>query len=156
MFSAAMTASRKVQLNIVLGTSDNINMAGVNYYKNLIKELKDNNIEPLVTIYHWDLPQPLQEKGGWTDEFIVEAFADYAKVCFESLGDNVKYWLTLNEPKQTCLQGYGDGSMPPLIKQSGVLDYQCTHNVLKAHARAYHIYDSEFRSKQNGSKSVSS
>ncbi|KAJ8924301.1 hypothetical protein NQ315_007094 [Exocentrus adspersus] len=136
------------------GTSDNVNLAGVDYYKNLIKELRANDIEPLVTIYHWDLPQVLQEQGGWPDDFIVDAFADYARVCFELLGDSVKYWLTFNEPKQTCLQGYGDGSMAPMIQESGVLDYKCTHNVLKAHAKAWHIYDDEFRAKQNGKVSI--
>lgn len=150
-----MISSHQIQLNIIPGTADNINVAGITYYKNLIQELKDNNIEPLITLYHWDLPQPLQELGGWVEEFIVEAFADYAKVCFELLGDSVKYWLTFNEAKQTCLLGYGDAVMPPMINQSGILDYKCTHNVLKAHARAYHIYDSEFRPKQKGIGSIS-
>lgn len=150
-----MISSHQIQLNIIPGTADNINVAGITYYKNLIQELKDNNIEPLITLYHWDLPQPLQELGGWVEEFIVEAFADYAKVCFELLGDNVKYWLTFNEAKQTCLLGYGDAVLPPMINQSGILDYKCTHNVLKAHARAYHIYDSEFRPKQKGIGSIS-
>ncbi|XP_018573206.1 myrosinase 1 [Anoplophora glabripennis] len=136
------------------GTPDKLNVAGVNYYKNLIQELKNNDIIPLVTIYHWDLPQVLQEQGGWTDDFIVEAFADYARVCFELFGDDVKYWLTFNEPKQTCLQGYGDGSMAPAIKESGVMDYKCTHNVIRSHAKAWHIYDQEFRSTQNGRISI--
>ncbi|XP_018573472.1 myrosinase 1, partial [Anoplophora glabripennis] len=136
------------------GTSDKVNLAGVNYYKNLIKELKSNNIEPVVSIFHWDLPQVFQEQGGWPDDFIVEAFADYAKVCFELFGDDVKYWVTFNEPISICSLGYGDGYMAPVIKESGVLDYKCAHNVIRAHARAYHIYDDEFRSKQNGKVSA--
>ncbi|KAJ8924348.1 hypothetical protein NQ315_007144 [Exocentrus adspersus] len=136
------------------GTADDINIAGVTYYKNLIKELKDNDIEPLVTLYHWDLPQALQDKGGWTADFIVDAFADYARICFESFGNDVKYWLTFNEAKQTCLYGYGYGSLPPMISSSGVGDYQCTHNVLKAHAKAWHIYDEEFRPTQQGKVSI--
>lgn len=120
------------------------------YYKNLIKELKDNNIEPLVTLYHWDLPQVLQEQGGWTDEFIIDAFADYARLCFELFGDDVKYWLTFNEPKQICLYGYGYGWIAPRVQNRGIGEYICTHNLVKAHAKAWHIYDQEFRAKQNG------
>ncbi|XP_023312869.1 myrosinase 1 [Anoplophora glabripennis] len=136
------------------GTADKINLAGVTYYKNLIKELKSNNIEPLITLYHWDLPQVLQEQGGWTDEFIIDAFADYAKVCFELFGEDVKYWLTFNEPKQTCLYGYDYGSIAPKIYSPGVGGYKCTHNLLRAHAKAWHIYDQEFRAQQNGKVSI--
>lgn len=125
-------------------------MAGVTYYRNLLKELIDNGIEPMVTIYHWDLPQIFQEQGGWPNEFIVEKFADYARVCFELFGNDVKYWLTFNEPKQTCLGGYADGSKAPALQNPGTAEYQCTHNVLKSHAKAWHIYDTEFRATQNG------
>ncbi|XP_018573214.1 myrosinase 1 [Anoplophora glabripennis] len=136
------------------GTADVVNLAGVTYYRNLIKELKDNNIEPLVTLYHWDLPQVFQDQGGWPDEFIVDKFADYARVCFELFGSDVKYWLTFNEPKQTCLGGYADGSKAPALQNPGVAEYKCTHNVLKSHAKAWHIYDQEFRATQNGKVSI--
>ncbi|KAJ8924346.1 hypothetical protein NQ315_007142 [Exocentrus adspersus] len=136
------------------GDADKVNLAGVDYYKNLIKELKDNGITPLVTIYHWDLPQVFQEQGGWPDEFIVDKFADYARVCFEMLGDEVQYWLTFNEPKQTCLGGYADGSKAPALHNPGTAEYLCTHNVLKAHAKAWHIYDDEFRATQKGKVSI--
>lgn len=136
------------------GTADMVNLAGVTYYRNLIKELRDNDIEPLVTLYHWDLPQVFQDQGGWPDEFIVDKFGDYARVCFEMFGSDVKYWLTFNEPKQTCLGGYAEGSKAPALQNPGIAEYQCTHNVLKSHAKAWHIYDQEFRATQNGKLST--
>ncbi|KAJ8936598.1 hypothetical protein NQ314_012213 [Rhamnusium bicolor] len=133
-----------------MSTTNKINEAGVTYYKNLLKELKDNEIIPMVTLYHWDLPQPLQDAGGWPDEFIINRFVDYARVCFQLFGDDVKYWATFNEAKQTCLQGYSYGSFAPGIQHPGVDDYLCAHNVIRAHARVWHIYDQEFRPTQNG------
>ncbi|XP_018571131.1 myrosinase 1 [Anoplophora glabripennis] len=136
------------------GFANKVNTAGVTYYKNLIKELKDNDIEPFVTIFHWDTPQPIHDAGGWTSEFVVDWFADYARVVFELFGEDVKYWLTFNEPKQTCHEGYGSAKKAPAISSPGVGEYLCTHNLLKAHARAWHIYDEEFRSTQNGKISI--
>ncbi|XP_018573476.1 myrosinase 1-like [Anoplophora glabripennis] len=136
------------------GFVNKVNLPGVTYYQNLIKELKDNGIEPLITIYHWDLPQPLQDIGGWPSEFIVEAFAEYARLCFELFGDNVKYWLTFNEPYQICIGGYGLGYNAPGIKLTGLGDYMCAHHILQAHAKAWHIYDQEFRATQQGQVSI--
>ncbi|XP_018567960.1 myrosinase 1-like [Anoplophora glabripennis] len=136
------------------GSIGSVNEAGLNYYKNLIKELKDNGIEPFVTLYHWDLPEILQKQGGWIDMFIIDTFLDYARLCFETFGDDVKYWLTFSEPKQTCLSGYGYGTMAPSVSKTGELDYKCTHNLLKAHAKVWHLYDEEFRSTQNGKISI--
>ncbi|RZC33947.1 Glyco hydro 1 domain containing protein [Asbolus verrucosus] len=131
-----------------------INQAGVDYYRNLTKELLDNNIEPMVTIFHWDLPEPLQDIGGWPNPELEDHYAYYARVVFEELGDLVKIWLTFNEPKQTCLEGYGTGNLAPGITASGVADYKCAHTLLKAHAKAYHIYDKEFREAQQGTVSL--
>nr|WPM03639.1 glycoside hydrolase family 1 [Phyllotreta armoraciae] len=133
-----------------LGYDNEKNQLGIDYYKNFIGELKRNGIEPLVTIYHWDLPQPLQDIGGWTNDLIVNRFADYARVCFEEFGDEVKYWLTFNEPKQTCQGGYGGGGKAPLIIAPGIGEYLCTHNVLKSHAKVWHLYDKVFRKTQKG------
>ncbi|CAH0561316.1 unnamed protein product [Brassicogethes aeneus] len=132
------------------GFTNKVNQPGIQYYKNLIKELLDNGIEPMATLYHWDLPQPLQDIGGWPNELLADHFANYARVCFKAFGDSVKTWLTFNEAKQTCQQGYGSATMAPLIKSPGVADYLCTYTVLKAHAKAWHIYDDEFRGKQRG------
>lgn len=119
------------------------------YYRNLIKELRDNNIEPLVTIYHWDTPQPIQDVGGWPNPYSAEWFTDYARVCFELFGDIVKYWITINEPRQICHMGYGDGTLAPAIK-SAEAEYLCSHNVILAHASAYRLYNDTYRKKFNG------
>lgn len=133
------------------GYANTINVAGVRYYQNLIKELKDNNIEPMVTLYHWDLPQVLQEKlGGWLNASVADLFADYAKVCFNLFGNDVKWWVTINEPKQVCNWGYGSGFGPPGVVSNGVGEYVCAKNTLLAHAKAFRIYDQQFRKKQGG------
>ncbi|XP_044265974.1 myrosinase 1-like [Tribolium madens] len=137
------------------GHIEKINQVGVDYYKNLIKALKENGIEPYVTLYHWDLPQPLQEKGGWPNtDLMVDLFADYARLAFTLFGDQVKYWMTFNEAKQTCQLGYGYGVFAPGIQSNGIDSYKCAHTVIKSHAKAYHIYDEEFRKTQNGRVSM--
>ncbi|CAG9860118.1 unnamed protein product [Phyllotreta striolata] len=132
------------------GYLNEINQLGINYYKNLISELKANNIEPLVTIFHWDLPQPLQDIGGFPNDRIIRRYVEYARVVFDNFGDDVKYWITFNEPKQTCRGGYAALGDAPFINSSGIGEYLCTHNLLKAHAETYHMYNKEFRDKQNG------
>lgn len=66
-----------------------------------------------MTIYHWDLPQALQDVGGWENETIVQRFKEYADVLFQRLGDKVKFWITLNEPFVVAQQGYGSGTFAP-------------------------------------------
>ncbi|KAJ8715639.1 hypothetical protein PYW07_010121 [Mythimna separata] len=136
----------------ILPTSfpDLISEPGSQYYSDLIDELLKYNIEPVVTLYHWDLPQKLQDMGGWTNPHIVDWFADYARVAFNLYGDRVKYWITINEPREVCYQGYGANTKAPALNIKGVADYMCAKNLLMAHAKAYHIYDQEFRSKNNG------
>ncbi|XP_072400061.1 myrosinase 1-like [Diabrotica undecimpunctata] len=133
-----------------------INDAGVAYYKNLIKELKANNIEPFVTLYHWDLPDTLQQpgKGGFLNISVVQWFEEYARVCFSLFGDDVKYWATFNEPIAVCNGGYASGLVPPLIRSEGIKEYVCVYHLLLAHARAWHVYDEEFRQKQRGKISI--
>ena len=76
-----------------------INKAGVEFYNRLIDELLSSGIEPVVTLYHWDLPQWVQEKGGWANNVIVDLFAEYTKVAVDAFSDRVRYWLTFNEPQ---------------------------------------------------------
>ena len=68
---------------------------------------------PQVTIYHWDLPQALQDIGGWENDTIVQLFKEYADVLFQRLGDKVKFWITLNEPSVFSIHGYGSGVHAP-------------------------------------------
>lgn len=132
------------------GFTNSINEKGIQYYNNLIDLLIENDIEPLITLYHWDLPQPIQDVGGWVNPQVVKYFGDYARVAFESFGDRVKYWTTFNEPNSICRKGYGDGSFAPAIDSSGLAEYQCGFNLLNAHASAYHVFNNDFRSKLNG------
>lgn len=101
-------------------------------------------------MYHFDLPQVLQDEGGWLNDSMVDWFGDYARGCFSLFGDSVKYWMTLNEVYSICYVGYGTPYGAPGINASGTGEYICAHNALKAHARAWHIYDQEFRATQNG------
>lgn len=87
------------------GLVNSTNEKGVEYYKKLISALKANNIEPLVTMYHWDLPTYLEDLGGFINPEIQEWFVDYARFLFETFGDDVKEWITFNEPKQACEHG---------------------------------------------------
>jgi len=92
-----------------------VNEAGLRFYSKLVDALLAAGIEPMVTLYHWDLPQPLQDKGGWTRRTTAEAFAKYAAVVAERLGDRVKLWATLNEPQVVSHCGYLYGVHAPGI-----------------------------------------
>jgi len=127
------------------------NEAGIQYYKNLISELKSVNIIPAITLYHWDLPQALQEQGGWLNSSVADWFEEYARVVFQEFGDDVKMFITLNEPKETSLQGHGSGTMAPGFTNGiGDLVYIAAHNQIRAHARAYRLYQAEFAAEQGG------
>ena len=127
------------------------NQEGIDYYNNLIDELLANNVIPAVTLYHWDLPQDLHVKhGGWLNPDVAYWFEEYARVCFEEFGDRVKLWITLNEPKETSVQGYGTGTSAPGKHGIGTLTYIAAHNQIRAHARAYRAYQQDFAAEQGG------
>uniref|UniRef100_A0A8C3TT72 Lactase n=1 Tax=Catharus ustulatus TaxID=91951 RepID=A0A8C3TT72_CATUS len=123
------------------GTTRYINEKGLNYYERLIDALLAANI---VTLYHWDLPQALQNVGGWRNDTIVQRFKEYAEVLFQRLGDKVKFWITLNEPYNTAYLGHGTGRFP----------YEVGHNLIKAHAEAWHLYNETYRARQGGLISI--
>lgn len=136
------------------GLTNKINALGLQYYSNLIDELLKYNITPMVTIYHWDLPQKLQDIGGWTNSHIVDYYTDYAKVLFDNFSGRVKYWVTFNEPMQTCLEGYGGTYRAPALNRHGVAEYLCAHNLLKAHASVYHLFNENYRHVNKGTNEL--
>ncbi|KAK2997898.1 hypothetical protein RJ639_025919, partial [Escallonia herrerae] len=94
--------------------SGGLNPEGIKYYNDLINELLANGIEPFVTLFHWDLPQALQDEyGGFLSPQIIADFCDYAELCFWEFGDRVKHWITLNEPWSYCVGGYVTGILAP-------------------------------------------
>uniref|UniRef100_A0A2H1WZM4 SFRICE_030583 n=1 Tax=Spodoptera frugiperda TaxID=7108 RepID=A0A2H1WZM4_SPOFR len=135
------------------GLVDEISDDGKNYYNNLIDGLLEKGIEPVVSIYHWEMPQLLQDLGGWANPKIADWFADYARVVFTLFGDRVKIWLTINEPIVECDYYYGQGILAPQLDYY-VGPYMCNKNLLLSHARAYRVYDEEFRHKYHGKVSI--
>lgn len=132
------------------GADEKVNEYGLQYYNEMIDYLIKNDIKPWVTMYHWDLPQELQALGGWPNPDLVEYFANYSRILFESFGDRVKTWITFSDPVAICRGGYGIAKYAPGIDSSGVEDYNCAYTILKAHAAAYHLYTKEFKPKQKG------
>lgn len=108
---------------------------GFAFYNDLINELIKAGIEPMVTLYHWDLPQTLEDKGGWANRTIVDAFAKYAKACAEEFGDRINTWITLNEPWCVSWLGYSNGVHAP-GKKDFKLAIAASHHTALAHAAA--------------------
>ena len=116
-----------------------INPDGIAFYNRLIDELLKYQIVPFATLYHWDLPQALQDMGGWENRDIADAFAAYARTCFEQFGDRVKYWITFNEAINFIMLGYRDGIHPPGVKDERKA-VEVSHIVNVAHAKAIAEY----------------
>ncbi|XP_021804234.1 cyanogenic beta-glucosidase-like, partial [Prunus avium] len=143
--------------------SGGVNMDGINHYNNFINELIRNGLTPFVTIFHWDLPQALEDEyGGFLSPKIVDHFRAYAKLCFENFGDRVKHWITLNEPYTFSIHGYAYGSHAPgrcsawqklncTGGDSATEPYLVTHHQLLAHAAAVKLYKDKYQASQNGS-----
>ena len=112
-----------------------VNQAGVDYYRRLAEGLRERGITPVVTLYHWDLPQPLQDKGGWAARDIAEIFADFAAIAGRSLGDLADRWITINEPLIVANLGYRDGIHAPGITNPAQAA-AATHHLLLAHGLA--------------------
>jgi beta-glucosidase len=112
-----------------------INQDGISFYSNLVDALLEASIEPYVTLYHWDLPQALQDQGGWSERTVVDAFVEYTDVISRALGDRVKHWITLNEPWVSAFVGYQEGRHAP-----GHTDLDqavaAAHHLLLSHGQA--------------------
>lgn len=98
---------------IIKNAEGEVNQEGVDFYNRVIDTCLKYDIEPFVTIFHWDLPDYLEQNGGWLNRQTAEAYAHYAKVCFEKFGDRVRLWTTFNEPRYYTFSGYLIGNYPP-------------------------------------------
>jgi beta-glucosidase len=112
-----------------------ISRAGLDFYERLISGLEARGIEPCLTLYHWDLPQTLQDRGGWTSRATIDAFARYARIMVETFGDRVGRWITHNEPWVSSFLGHRDGVFAP-----GLTGWETAlvagHHLLVSHGRA--------------------
>lgn len=113
-----------------------INEAGIAFYNEVINELLKNGIEPYVTLYHWDFPQVLQDRGGWLNEESISWFAEYAAVVARVFSDRVKYFITMNEPQCFIGNSFVRTNHAPGIQLPVKDQFQMTHNVLRAHGAA--------------------
>jgi beta-glucosidase len=112
-----------------------INQAGLDFYDRLVDGLMAAGIAPYVTLYHWDLPQALQDQGGWQNRDTCNAFADYAQVVAERLGDRVHHWITHNEPLVVAFFGHYMGFHPPAVTDPAAAS-QVAHHLLLSHGMA--------------------
>ena len=113
--------------------------AGLDFYRRLVAGLRERGIEPVATLYHWDLPQALHDEGGWPSRATAARFADYAALVFEALGDGVDRWITQNEPWVTAFLGHAFGTKAP-----GTRDWRAavaaSHHLLLSHGLALRAF----------------
>jgi beta-glucosidase len=112
-----------------------VNPAGLDFYDHLVDGLLEAGITPFVTLYHWDLPQALQDRGGWANPECVDAFADYAETVARRLGDRVHHWITHNEPWVVAFVGNYQGRHAPGVRDLPTA-LRVAHNLLLSHGRA--------------------
>jgi beta-glucosidase len=115
-----------------------VNRAGLDFYDRLVDDLLANGLDPYVTLYHWDLPQALEENGGWPVRDTVDAFTEYTEVVVARLGDRVRHWITQNEPWVISWLGYGLGVHAP-GRTSDRDALAAGHHILLAHGRAAEV-----------------
>ena len=115
--------------------SGRVEQRGLDFYRRLVDELLDSGIAPWLTLYHWDLPQALQEEGGWTSRDTAERFAEYAGIVYDALGDRVPHWSTLNEPWCSSLLSYQAGHHAP-GERDGTRAARAVHHLLLGHGLA--------------------
>ena len=112
-----------------------VNPEGIKFYSDLVDELIAARIEPLVTVFHWDMPMWVYKKGGWLSEKIIPLFRDYTKVVVEALSDRVRWWIPMNEPGCFIMNGYMQGVHAP-FKHNYLALSKLTRNCMLAHAEA--------------------
>ncbi|KAL3522878.1 hypothetical protein ACH5RR_015712 [Cinchona calisaya] len=139
-----------------------VNQEGINYYNNVINDLLANDIQPFVTMFHFNVPQALEDAyGGFLSSRIVSDFRDFADILFSQFGDRVKYWIPLNEPWTFSNHGYAIGKFAPgrcsewqqlncTGGDSGTEPYIVTHNQLLAHAAVVNLYRTKYQISQKG------
>ena len=116
-----------------------VNRKGVDFYRRLCERLLEKGIRPAATLYHWDLPQALQDGGGWQNRDIVERFAEYAAVMYDALGDRVAWWITHNEPWVAAAVGHRMGRHAPGLHDP-VVELRVAHHLLLSHGAAVEAY----------------
>ncbi|WP_248240083.1 glycoside hydrolase family 1 protein [Microbacterium kunmingense] len=112
-----------------------VNQAGLDFYRRLSEALREKGITPWVTLYHWDLPQPLEDRGGWLERDTAYRFAEYTAHAVRGLGDTVSDWITLNEPWCSAFLGYGSGHHAP-GRHEGSRSAHAAHHLLLGHGLA--------------------
>ncbi len=120
---------------IIPGGRGPVNQKGLDYYKAVLDKLGEHGIAASVTLYHWDLPQELQDEGGWATRDTAQRFADYVAVVGEALGDRVAQWITLNEPQVVASHGYRTGEHAPGVRDARAAA-ATTHHLLLGHGLA--------------------
>ncbi len=118
-----------------------VNSKGLDFYQRLVDGLLERDIQPMVTLYHWDLPVALHERGGWLNPDSPAWFADYAQVLFRALDDRVPLWVTINEPWVVTVPGYLEGELAPGHRDPFEAP-RVAHHLLLAHAEAVAAYRS--------------
>lgn len=126
-----------------------VNHKGLDFYRRLVDGALERNIRPMATLFHWDLPQALEDKGGWTNRDTAKHFADYAAVVYRALGDLVPDWLTLNEPKTVVMLGYVMGIHAPGIRDREKA-YTAMHHMLLGHGLATQAFRASIPSGRIG------
>lgn len=138
-----------------------VNTLGVQFYNNLINEILSNGLIPFVTLFHWDLPQALEDEyGGFLSPKVVADFRGYADFCFKTFGDRVKHWVTLNEPFSYSINGYNGGTFAPgrcskyvgncTAGDSSTEPYIAAHHLILSHGAAVNLYKHKYQAHQKG------
>lgn len=120
------------------GTGE-VNEKGLQFYSDLVDALLESGITPYVTLFHWDYPEALMQRGGWLNRECVEWFGEYTRVVVDRLSDRVKHWLTINEPQCFAGLGYETGIHAPGMQVGKRYVFQVAHNLLLAHGKAVQV-----------------